>query len=208
MALLRLDTDWYKSTMHEFENLYAKISTGGIIICDDYTAWGRDRKAIDEYFRERVPSDHYAENLFQWASADKVFLKTKIDHELRGSLGGSNCQRIVNKIYRANLDQPRDVNSDITDWDIWLYRAWDETVARQEELPLHYEMIRRPDPMRLDGGPPGLEFYDLEVDPSEMTNQADSPDYAGATERLRESLRSWALDTGDAYTSLTAGADG
>ena len=90
IALLRLDTDWYKSTKHELENLYPKVSTGGIIICDDYVAWGGARKAIDEYFRERVPSDHYVENLFHWAGGDKVFLKTKISRELRGSLEGSN----------------------------------------------------------------------------------------------------------------------
>ena len=35
-------------------------------------------------------------------------------------------------------------------------------MARKDEFPLHYEMIRRQDPMRLGGRPPGLEFYDLE----------------------------------------------
>ena len=111
-------------------------------------------------------------------------------------------------IYRENLDQPRDVNSDITDWDIWLNRAWDETVARKEEFPLHYEMIRQQDPMRLGGRLPGLEFYDLEVDPHEMTNLADSPEHAGAVERLRESLRRWALETGDTYIALGSADDG
>ena len=46
-------------------------------------------------------------------------------------------------IYRENLDQPRDVNADITDWDMWLNHAWDETVLQQDRFPRQYEMIRQ-----------------------------------------------------------------
>ncbi|MFN8607938.1 MAG: TylF/MycF/NovP-related O-methyltransferase [Vulcanimicrobiota bacterium] len=36
LALLRLDGDWYESTLTALENLYDKVSWGGFIIIDDY----------------------------------------------------------------------------------------------------------------------------------------------------------------------------
>ena len=50
IALLRLDTDWYDSTMAELENLYPKLSPGGVLIIDDYGHWAGVSKATDEYF--------------------------------------------------------------------------------------------------------------------------------------------------------------
>src|SRR5207244_8952200 len=50
IALLRLDTDWYASTRHELEQLYPRITTGGVLIIDDYGYWRGARKATDEYF--------------------------------------------------------------------------------------------------------------------------------------------------------------
>jgi hypothetical protein len=49
IALLRLDTDWYESTKHELEHLYPRLSSGGVIIIDDYGHWQGCRKATDEY---------------------------------------------------------------------------------------------------------------------------------------------------------------
>jgi len=49
IALLRLDTDWYASTRHELEQLYPRITTGGVLIIDDYGYWRGARKATDEY---------------------------------------------------------------------------------------------------------------------------------------------------------------
>lgn len=34
IALLRLDTDWYASTKHELEQLYPRLSVGGVLIID------------------------------------------------------------------------------------------------------------------------------------------------------------------------------
>jgi hypothetical protein len=51
VALLRLDTDWYESTKHELECLYPRLSTGGVLIIDDYGWWGGARTATDEYFQ-------------------------------------------------------------------------------------------------------------------------------------------------------------
>jgi hypothetical protein len=53
IAVLRLDTDWYESTKVELEVLFPRLSTGGILIIDDYGHWGGARKAVDEYFVER-----------------------------------------------------------------------------------------------------------------------------------------------------------
>lgn len=50
IALLRLDTDWYESTYHELCHLFPKLSTGGILILDDYGHWKGAREAIDKYF--------------------------------------------------------------------------------------------------------------------------------------------------------------
>jgi O-methyltransferase len=52
IALLRLDTDWYESTRHELKWLFPRISTGGILIVDDYGHWSGARRAVDEHFRE------------------------------------------------------------------------------------------------------------------------------------------------------------
>jgi O-methyltransferase len=50
ISLLRLDTDFYKSTMVELEVLWPRLSPGGILIVDDYGWWEGARKAVDEYF--------------------------------------------------------------------------------------------------------------------------------------------------------------
>ena len=50
IALLRLDTDWYESTLHNLEHLFPRLVPGGILILDDYGHWLGARKAADEYF--------------------------------------------------------------------------------------------------------------------------------------------------------------
>ncbi len=50
IALLRLDTDWYESTLAELEVLFPKLVAGGVCIIDDYGHWGGSRRAVDEYF--------------------------------------------------------------------------------------------------------------------------------------------------------------
>lgn len=53
IALLRLDTDWYESTLHELRVAWPELSAGGILIIDDYDYWEGARRATDEYFSER-----------------------------------------------------------------------------------------------------------------------------------------------------------
>ncbi|MBU2259633.1 TylF/MycF family methyltransferase [Patescibacteria group bacterium] len=50
IAILRLDTDWYESTMHELIHLYPLLSKNGVLIIDDYGYWAGSKKATDEYF--------------------------------------------------------------------------------------------------------------------------------------------------------------
>ena len=52
ISLLRLDTDWYQSTMHELTHLYPKLSPNGIVIIDDYGHFKGAREAVDEYFKK------------------------------------------------------------------------------------------------------------------------------------------------------------
>lgn len=51
ISVLRLDTDWYESTLKEAQVLYPKLSRNGVLIIDDYGDWDGSRKAIEEYFQ-------------------------------------------------------------------------------------------------------------------------------------------------------------
>ncbi|MGI8557959.1 MAG: TylF/MycF/NovP-related O-methyltransferase [Solirubrobacteraceae bacterium] len=55
IALLRLDTDWYESTLHELAHLYPLLTAGGVLIIDDYGHWDGARRAVDEYFAASTP---------------------------------------------------------------------------------------------------------------------------------------------------------
>lgn len=50
ISLLRLDTDWYKSTKKEMDILYPYLIKDGVLIVDDYGHWKGSKIAIDEYF--------------------------------------------------------------------------------------------------------------------------------------------------------------
>ncbi len=54
IALLRLDTDWYASTVLELEILYPVLVERGALIIDDYGHFDGARKAVDEYFQNRT----------------------------------------------------------------------------------------------------------------------------------------------------------
>ncbi len=51
ISLLRLDTDFYESTKKELEILYPRLSSGGVLIIDDYGHWKGTKRAVDEYFK-------------------------------------------------------------------------------------------------------------------------------------------------------------
>jgi hypothetical protein len=52
IAVLRLDTDLYKSTYHEFVHLFPRLVRGGILIVDDYGYYRGAREAADRYIEE------------------------------------------------------------------------------------------------------------------------------------------------------------
>jgi O-methyltransferase len=52
IALLRLDTDWYDSTVCEMRHLYPRVSEQGVLIADDYGHLKGQRQAIDEYIAD------------------------------------------------------------------------------------------------------------------------------------------------------------
>jgi O-methyltransferase len=55
LAIMRLDGDYYESTMDSLTNLYDKLSIGGYVIIDDYgeDMWTYCRKAVTDFRSER-----------------------------------------------------------------------------------------------------------------------------------------------------------
>lgn len=49
IAILRLDADWYDSTIICLEHLYPKVAKGGLVLIDDYNLWDGCSKAIHDY---------------------------------------------------------------------------------------------------------------------------------------------------------------
>lgn len=53
IAVLRLDGDWYESTLTCLENLYPHVAPGGVVIIDDYEPWDGCARAVHEFlFRQ------------------------------------------------------------------------------------------------------------------------------------------------------------
>ena len=60
IAILRLDGDWYDSTMTCMEQLFPRVSKGGVIIIDDYYDYDGCSKAIHDYLsREKSAARLY-----------------------------------------------------------------------------------------------------------------------------------------------------
>jgi hypothetical protein len=59
LALMRLDGDFYESTMDALCGLYDRLSVGGYVIIDDYgeDSWTYCRKATDDFRRQRYIED-------------------------------------------------------------------------------------------------------------------------------------------------------
>jgi hypothetical protein len=53
LAVLRLDGDMYESTMDGLTHLYDKVTTGGVIIVDDFGAVAACRQAVNDFRTER-----------------------------------------------------------------------------------------------------------------------------------------------------------
>jgi hypothetical protein len=59
LAILRLDGDYYESTMDALIHLYNRLSVGGYAIVDDYgeDSWTYCRKAVEDFRRDRGIQD-------------------------------------------------------------------------------------------------------------------------------------------------------
>ncbi|MCA3280720.1 MAG: class I SAM-dependent methyltransferase [Roseomonas sp.] len=57
IAVLRLDGDWYDSTMECLQALYPKVMLGGVIILDDYGTWDGCTRAVHDYLSREGLAD-------------------------------------------------------------------------------------------------------------------------------------------------------
>jgi Uri superfamily endonuclease len=53
IAILRLDTDFYESTLASLKHLYPLLKEGGYLIIDDFGCWEGCKKAVKEYFENK-----------------------------------------------------------------------------------------------------------------------------------------------------------
>lgn len=131
---------------------------------------------------------------------DKVFLERERHAGVRAGNVGYPCRAIRTRkfLYIRNLRPNRwpagdpsvegamgkygDIDASPTK-DLLLSHQQDEPIAKFFKLAC----AKRP----------AEELYDLAVDPYELINVADKPDYAGAKQRLRADLDRWMIDTAD-----------
>lgn len=57
IALLRLDADWYDSTMVCLENLFDRVAPGGLVVLDDYFAWDGCSRALHDFLSRRSAAE-------------------------------------------------------------------------------------------------------------------------------------------------------
>jgi hypothetical protein len=61
IAVLRLDADWYDSTMTCLKALFDKVLPGGIILIDDYYYWDGCSRAVHEFLARRQARERIRE---------------------------------------------------------------------------------------------------------------------------------------------------
>lgn len=71
IAILRLDADWYDSTMVCLEQLFPYVVNGGIVIIDDYHTWDGCAKAVHDYLN-RIQS---VSRISQWGDRIAYIIK-------------------------------------------------------------------------------------------------------------------------------------
>jgi O-methyltransferase len=57
ISVLRLDGDWYDSTICILENLYDKVAVNGLILIDDYYDWDGCSRAVHDFLSDRKLSE-------------------------------------------------------------------------------------------------------------------------------------------------------
>lgn len=64
ISLLRLDGDWYDSTICILENLYDKVMPHGLILIDDYYDWDGCTRAVHDFLSRRKLRDRIRQSRF------------------------------------------------------------------------------------------------------------------------------------------------
>ena len=105
-------------------------------------------------------------------------------------------------IYREKVDRAwRQVNADTREFKVWGNRTYAETIRLKDDFPRQYQILAEQDPQNLHAPVPAIELYDLQNDPDEMNNLADSEEHKEKLAELKTVLSQWIVDTED--TSMT-----
>ena len=80
IAVMRLDGDYYESTMDGLVNLYDKLSVGGYVIIDDYgeDRWTYCAKAVEDFRRDRGIKDPMVQvdpSCWYWQKGDQILVE-------------------------------------------------------------------------------------------------------------------------------------
>ena len=54
VALAHIDCDWYESVLTCLQRIEPRLSSGGVLVLDDYFCWPGCRRAVDEYFAAKM----------------------------------------------------------------------------------------------------------------------------------------------------------
>lgn len=60
VALAHIDCDWYESIITTLKQIVPMLSTNGMIIIDDYLDWHGAKKAVDEYFTDKLDTFRFS----------------------------------------------------------------------------------------------------------------------------------------------------
>ena len=64
VAVLRLDGDWYSSTLQCLEKFWDRVLPGGLVLIDDYYAWEGCTKAVHAFLAARAAAEPVRESRF------------------------------------------------------------------------------------------------------------------------------------------------
>jgi O-methyltransferase len=72
IAMLRLDGDWYESTITCLQYLFSNVVPGGLIIIDDYYTWEGCAKAVHDY----LSKNGRPERIYQYNNSIAYLIKS------------------------------------------------------------------------------------------------------------------------------------
>ena len=62
VAFAHIDCDWYESVKTCLQRIVPRLVCGGVIIVDDYFTWSGCRKAVDEFFADKLDDFEFQQN--------------------------------------------------------------------------------------------------------------------------------------------------